>query len=301
MRWRLTLGPVLIALLIGAAWADEALTGLPAPSPLKTILPRLTTLPPGLLLLLIAVVLNCLAVRELVRIMRDNGIRASKRVASLAALSGLLVPAFVPGAMPGPSAVALLSTVAVAVLLVSLAYYSRRRTFEGIVAAAGGTMLMFVYPGLMFGFLLAIRRNHSAWMLLWIVLLTKACDSGAYFAGTALGRHKLIVWLSPGKTWEGLIGGLIAGAAAGIFGLWLLERYAPQPGMPPLWTGALAGVLFGIVGQTGDLVASLFKRDAGLKDSGTLLPGFGGVVDLLDSPLLVAPLAYWWLAAFQHP
>jgi phosphatidate cytidylyltransferase len=163
----------------------------------------------------------------------------------------------------------------------------------GVVASAGGTLLAFVYLGLMSGFLLAIRREHSVWVLAWVILTTKACDIGAYFAGRSLGRHKLISWLSPGKTWEGLAGGLVASAVIGAAGLALVRRV--EPGLPPWWTGFIAGALFGLTGQFGDLIESLFKRDAGIKDASSVLPGFGGVLDVLDSPLMVAPVAYWWL------
>jgi phosphatidate cytidylyltransferase len=146
----------------------------------------------------------------------------------------------------------------------------------------------------MFGFVLAIRRHHSVWLLLWIVLTTKSSDIGAFATGKAMGRHKLILWLSPGKTWEGLIGGVVLSAAVGAAGLWVLGHW-PSEAVPAPWTGAFAGVLFGLTGVVGDLIASLFKRDAGLKDAGQVLPGFGGVLDVLDSALLVAPVAFWWV------
>ena len=157
--------------------------------------------------------------------------------------------------------------------------------------------MSFVYLGLMFGFVLAIRREHSVWVLLWIILVTKSADIGAFATGKLIGRHKLILWLSPGKTWEGLIGGVVLAAAVGAAGLAALKSWGltPQETLPPAWTGAAAGVLFGLTGVLGDLIASLFKRDAGLKDASHVLPGFGGVLDVLDSALLVAPVAYWWV------
>jgi len=175
-----------------------------------------------------------------------------------------------------------------------MVFYSRKQSVEGVVAATGGTLMAFVYLGLMFGFLLAIRRHHSVWTVLWVLLVTKSCDIGAYFTGRAIGRHKLIAWLSPGKTWEGLMGGLVLAAGVGALGAWLLQSRGITDG-PSVGLGAFAGVLFGCVGQAGDLMASMLKRDVGVKDSGSSLPGMGGLIDVLDSPLLVFPAAYWIL------
>ncbi|MEX2219781.1 MAG: phosphatidate cytidylyltransferase [Phycisphaerales bacterium] len=301
MRKRLIFGPVLIAIVILLCWADQRIEGAALAPWLRPLFLGRDTAPPGTLLFLVGIALSWLAARELVRIMRDNGIKAAKRITTTAAVAGLLVSAAIPDAWPAARAAAAVSTAAVAVFVISLLYYTRNRTFEGIVGASGGTMLAFVYLGLMFGFLLAIRREHTVWVLLWVIFSTKNCDTGAYFTGKAVGRRKLIVWLSPGKTWEGLAGGVALASLTGFIGLWLIRELggANPATIPPLWTGLIAGALFGLTGQAGDLIASLFKRDAGLKDSSHLLPGFGGVLDVIDSPLLVAPVAYWWLAAIH--
>jgi phosphatidate cytidylyltransferase len=118
------------------------------------------------------------------------------------------------------------------------------------------------------------------------------CDTGAYFTGRSLGKHKLILWLSPGKTWEGLVGGIALASVFGVLGVWLGAVSQPKY---PIALGLATGVVFALLGQAGDLMMSLLKRDAGIKDSGRSLPGFGGILDVLDSPLLVAPFAYWWL------
>lgn len=298
LKQRLLLGPVLIVALVALAWADRGLERSAWPSWLDWLDTR-SAFPPGVVLFAACVLLSVLASRELARILRDKGIQASKRILTLAALAGLLVSCVVPSGLPAPKAVALVSTVAIVVLMVSLLYHSRHKTVQGAVASAGGTLLAFVYLGLLFGFLLAIRREHTVWLLLWVLLVTKSSDIGAYFTGRAIGRHKLILWLSPGKTWEGLAGGCAMAAGVGVVGLLVLDALAVEP-VPPAWSGLAAGVLFGLTGQLGDLTASLFKRDAGIKDSGRSLPGFGGVLDVIDSPLLVAPVAYWWIA-MVHP
>lgn len=297
LRYRLVLGPILIAALVGALALDQWMQGAPLPAWAAMVAPDPPIVPPGSIMFVGMAAIAFLAARELARILRDKGIAASTVVTCGAAMMGLVVSCLVPSALSSATAVAIVSSAASLVLLVALTYYARNKSFQGVVAAAGGTLLAFVYLGLMFGFILATRREHSAWTVLWVLLVPKAYDTGAYFSGRAFGRHKLIPWLSPGKTWEGLAGGTIASAALGTLGLMLL-RNQDNPNLPGPVAGAVACAIFGLVGQGGDLVASLFKRDAGIKDSGDVLPGFGGVLDVVDSPLLVAPVAYWWLAMF---
>jgi phosphatidate cytidylyltransferase len=128
-----------------------------------------------------------------------------------------------------------------------------------------------------------------------VILTTKSCDTGAYFTGRLLGRHRMIPWLSPGKTWEGLAGGVATAILVGMILAALSRRFLEIPDQVPWWIGALGGLLFGVFGQLGDLAMSLLKRGAGVKDSSKILPGLGGVLDVLDSPLMGAPVAYWLL------
>ncbi|MEN0021134.1 MAG: phosphatidate cytidylyltransferase, partial [Planctomycetota bacterium] len=165
---------------------------------------------------------------------------------------------------------------------------------DGTIATAGSALLIFAYPGLAMGCFLAIRHEHSAWILLWIFATTKSSDIGAYFTGKAIGRRKLIPWLSPGKTWEGLFGGIAFASAVGALGAWLLQANL-DPQAPSPWIGLLLGAIIAVLGQLGDLAASMFKRDAGVKDSGSRIPGFGGLLDLADSTLIVGVAAYWTL------
>ena len=300
MKARLLLGPVLIAMLVLGLWADDALNTMATPQFVQHWWPARSHYPPGVVIFIVSFVLAIIAARELAMFLMRKGIVASKRVMVFAAGLGMIVSCLVPSGIPSQVAVMLESSVAALLLVLSLAYFSRKKNTEGVIAGAGGVLLSYVYLGLMFGFLLAIRREHSAWVVLWVLAVTKMCDIGAYFTGRAVGRHKLIPWLSPGKTWEGLAGGVVASALSAWGGQALLVRTGVEFHLEAI-PAACVGGLFAVVGQFGDLLESLMKRDAGTKDSGSGVPGFGGVLDLLDSPILVAPVAYWILVWSSNP
>lgn len=297
MGKRLLFGPVMIALLIAGLFLDHMVTSRALPAAVADVLPESWSTgnwPPGTILLPIVLALVALAAREMAALLEAEGIEGSKRMATFAAVVGVLVSCLVPAAFTVTTAVAIVSTAAVAVLVTAMAFYSRHKSVEGVIAATGGVLLSFVYLGLMAGFLLAIRREFEVVVLGWVILMVKACDIGAYFTGKAIGKHKLIPWLSPGKTWEGLWGGVTLSALVGVFGAMLVARVTGDD-VPAWWACALLGATLGVVGQAGDLLESLLKRDAGKKDSGGSIPGFGGILDVLDSPLLAAPVAFWWL------
>jgi phosphatidate cytidylyltransferase len=128
--------------------------------------------------------------------------------------------------------------------------------------------------------------------LLYFVLVTKFSDSGAYVIGSLIGRHKMIPRISPGKTWEGF-GGAIAGSvlASIVFVHFFRDKI---PGMTSLHA-ILLGVILAVAAVVGDLIESIFKREAGVKDSGHFFPGIGGILDLLDSLLFNAPIMYLYL------
>ncbi|HPF38179.1 MAG TPA: phosphatidate cytidylyltransferase [Phycisphaerae bacterium] len=179
----------------------------------------------------------------------------------------------------------------------------RRRRTEGASGAMGATLLSILYLGLLGQFLVRIRMFGpvgSTWLLLYVVATVKVCDIGAFFTGMAIGRHKMIEWLSPKKTLEGLAGGVAASIAVAVLTPIIVDRLAPASSalrglFPSLAVATIFGLLMAIVGQGGDLVESLFKRDAKAKDSANAIPAFGGVLDVLDSPLWAAPVAWWLL------
>jgi len=128
--------------------------------------------------------------------------------------------------------------------------------------------------------------------VLYFILVTKCSDVGAYVTGSLIGRHKMIPRISPGKTWEGFAGAIVISTGASLlFAHFLGHRLE---GMSILHA-TLLGILLSVAAVVGDLIESLFKREAGTKDSGRLFPGIGGILDLLDSLLFNAPLMYLYL------
>ncbi len=182
------------------------------------------------------------------------------------------------------------------------------RGTENALVNLSVTIFIIFYAGGLAGFMSKLRMEvggqSGVAVLLFSVFLVKMTDTGAYFAGRFLGRHKMIAWLSPKKTWEGFAGGMVVTVACALaVGYWLHasgfvrieERY-----MPYRWALIVLGLLLGIFSVAGDLCESLLKRDAAVKDSGKSLPGMGGVLDVLDSPLLAAPVAWlYWTRLFH--
>jgi len=171
-----------------------------------------------------------------------------------------------------------------------------RAPAEKPLGAAGVTLLAVVYTGVLPAFLIGIRHlSHperswaGAWLVFFPLVVTWVCDTAAMFGGKALGGPKLAPTISPGKTRSGAAAGVVGGLLmAPIFGTLVFPRVGLHI---PLWQLlVLAGVL-SIVGQIGDLAESLFKREAGVKDSSHLIPGHGGVLDRFDSLYFVIPVA----------
>jgi phosphatidate cytidylyltransferase len=157
-----------------------------------------------------------------------------------------------------------------------------------------GVLLSFVVQLRLLDLQPDMRPGWGVPALASLVIVVKMCDTGAYTAGRLFGRHKMAPVLSPGKTIEGAAGGLVFSVlgAWAAFG-WLLPAMATPLSASQLWLRwLLFGLLVGATGMLGDLAESLMKRDLGRKDSGAWVPGFGGVLDILDSILIGAPVAY---------
>jgi len=200
--------------------------------------------------------------------------------------AGLGMHPLVPEALP----------LALAILLVGLAWSPFARS-EKPLHSLGATVLGALYPTALLAFLTALRVARGPevgdveafYLTLTVFVLVWATDILAYYTGKSLGRHKLAPSVSPKKTWEGSIGGAL-GALLAAVGLKL--TLLPFLAWPHLVAVALC---CGIVSQLGDLAESRFKRSVGVKDSGTLLPGHGGVLDRFDAMILAAPLVYLYL------
>lgn len=173
----------------------------------------------------------------------------------------------------------------------------RRRDSSQTIVGISTALFGIFYVSWLFSFLIKLRflRGPSLpggeWLVALLLLTTKAGDIGAYAVGSLLGRHRLISRVSPSKTWEGTIGGLAFSVTAAL-------------ALQPVFSGIpvrhllILGLLLGVAGQLGDLSESLIKRDCQVKDSGALLPGMGGILDVLDSLLFTSPICYFYIRKF---
>jgi phosphatidate cytidylyltransferase len=170
----------------------------------------------------------------------------------------------------------------------------RFRQPGGITGNLAAAVFTLVYVGLMFAVLIQLRLLWGLAAIAALVIPVKMGDTGAYTVGRLFGQHKMTPLLSPKKTWEGAIGHLSwAGLSAWATFTWLLPALQLSSSVPAAWRTLLLGLLLGVVGMLGDLAESLLKRDVGCKDSSRWMPGFGGVLDILDSILLAAPVAWF--------
>ncbi len=182
--------------------------------------------------------------------------------------------------------------------LIQATYRKAYHTIENLST----TLFIIFYVGVLSGFFVKLRMEvggaEGIIVTLFSVFVVKMTDVGAYFVGSALGRHKMIAWLSPRKTWEGFVGGfVVAMVVAWAIGYPLCMSgwidWPFHPAAAHVWM-IIFGLVMGAFAIAGDLCASLLKRDAAMKDSGTTLGGLGGVLDVMDSPLLAAPAAWFF-------
>ncbi len=200
------------------------------------------------------------------------------------------------GAVSASGAITLILAVVVPMLYF---LFRHRMTGEQLAVDTGtvakritGTIMGIVYAGLLLTFLAVLKRSdpeHGAATVLIVLIVAWVADTGGYFAGRFLGKTKLYPAVSPKKTWAGAWGGL-AGSVVGLIVLKL--TYAEWMTWVDVFAIAIPG---GMLGQMGDLSESLIKRSTGVKDSGALLPGHGGILDRMDAVLFIAPYVYAYL------
>jgi phosphatidate cytidylyltransferase len=301
LRQRLTYGTLMMAVLLGLLYLDYWIEQRTRGS-VRTPTRDFGLAGVGVLLLLIFLLPGATA--EVSRLFVAENIKPYRFLAGMG--SGLLaIHAFLTQFpwFQHIAASTLAFIIVFTMILAAIRRASGRHTEEAIARMAG-TVLAMLYLGGLAWFLIALRVKHSTEVhgfqgstqaVVMILLVVKSTDIGAYFGGRYLGKHKLIPWLSPGKTWEGLFAGL---ATAAIVGL-ACSLIWPVALSTITWPKAiLFGIVIGGVGQAGDLLESLMKRDAQVKDSGNIIPGFGGLLDVIDSPLLAAPAAYLLFSLF---
>lgn len=288
LHQRLITGAVLIAGLLALLWFDARFECYQ--SCFTEDLPWWTGGANGLVLAAAAIVLLApVAGAELARMLRGMGVAAPTWLTMLAAVLGVVAMRLAAKAPSAAASAGILGSAVWLVVCLALVVHARHRRVEGVAAASAGTLLSFAYIGVMLGVWLLVRREVDAWVVAGAILTIKSSDSGAYFTGMSIGRHKLIPWLSPGKTWEGLAGGVVGAAAVGAALAWWSTALPAESSHVPVWLGAVGGAVLGLIAPFGDLAESLFKRSAGVKDSGKALPGMGGALDVFDSVLLAGP------------
>ncbi|MCB9849951.1 MAG: phosphatidate cytidylyltransferase [Phycisphaerales bacterium] len=313
MNTRIFYGTLAIVMVLALVWLDAWFA---RNAPLSSALLARGSMVPLTIAALCG--FSCL---ELASMLRHAGVTPYARWAALCCMalvvapwigaSGLLGPAFSESmhAQMFVAAAGLLGAGFIAVL--------RHDVQNGLMNIAG-TWLLIGYLGVLPSFLTILRCDlpgeHGAWIVLTLVLICKFCDIGAYFVGTAIGRHRLIPAVSPKKSVEGLLGGITASCGLALL-FWYLQQSAqnaaaasPDPTHPgflavvtvlfkhlTVTQTLILGAVMAIVGQAGDLIESVFKRSAGAKDSGAVLPSFGGIFDMIDSPVAIAPFAWFLL------
>jgi phosphatidate cytidylyltransferase len=243
------------------------------------------------LFVLLAIAAMVLGLYEFWFLARKKDVRADV-VVGYAAAAGLFV-AFLLGDQE------LLLFVIILLVIATLAAAALRGApFDNMMSSVGVTVLGVLYIVFLGGHLVAVRTEFrqplAADLLSFFFLVIMGSDTGAYYTGRLLGKHKLAPAISPGKTWEGAIGGMVTSVAmASISHYWFFPELSLKAGI------ALA-VVMNVLGVVGDLSESALKRAAGAKDAAKILPGHGGLLDRLDSLLFNAPVIYYFARLYFH-
>jgi phosphatidate cytidylyltransferase len=282
LRWRLLLGALLIAALVGLLWVD-------------------TIVWPGLCVFALAIVIGALASHEMASLVSATGYEPLLGViygGNLLIIASNAIPLFMPTAddQPIDRLGWPLLAFAVSVLAAMIGEISRYREGSKAIVNLSLAVLSMVYVGLFLSFALQLRMlggpTTGMVALVALLLTVKMGDTGAYTVGRLIGRHKMAPALSPGKTMEGAAGAIAFACLGAWFALTCLPVWMHANPLDRIWAWPLFGVAVGGAGLMGDLAESLLKRDVGVKDSSAWMPGFGGILDMVDSILFAAPVAY---------
>jgi len=274
LRWRLLLGTLLVAAIIALGWLDAGAAT------------------PGIWLVPVALGVALLSSQETLELLTPAGPRFPSWPVHLGNLL-LVLAAWLPIAFGWPAGPYLTASLFVAVWLLFLVGVAQYEGPGGNAARLAAAVLAVVYVGLFLAFAVELRMRWGVGALASLVVVVKMGDTGAYTVGRLIGRHKMAPKLSPGKTLEGAAGALAFAAIGSCVTFALIGGPAGQGSMVLKWLGWIGfGVLVGAAGMFGDLAESFLKRDAGVKDSSRWMPGFGGVLDIMDSILLAAPVAW---------
>jgi phosphatidate cytidylyltransferase len=289
LRWRLGLGGLLIAALAGVLWLD------------------VHCVPPAAWLFGLVVLVALAGAQEVISLLAAAGLRPLAPViygGTLLVLASNAVPLFwsnVTDQSPLERLGWPLLAFTLSMLAALVGEMWRYRKPGGVMVNVALATFGIAYVGLLLSFSLQLRvlsgPNEGIVALAALVIVVKMGDTGAYTTGRLVGRHKMAPSISPGKTIEGGAGALAFACLGAWFSFHVLPQWingTPLQQHPQSWL--LFGMVVGGAGLIGDLAESMFKRDVGSKDSSNWLPGFGGVLDLLDSILFAAPFAYaCWL------
>ena len=294
LKKRLITGTILSLAIIGLFIADNRIEEISA---LQDIMSRISESAnlAGLLLALLAMTIAPFIAIELSAISNGINVRPNVIISWLLLELWICLFFFLPSSIDATYLLALFSSVFLVGFLLPIILSAKNKDLSGSVASASFTVATSTYVAVGVGFLLLIRQEHDALWILGIIAIVKMCDIGAFFIGCNFGKHKLIPLVSPKKTWEGLIGGLLVAMLTAIGLSKLNNIYLIEEPEISLAQASLLGLTLGLLGQLGDLLISVFKRDSRIKDTAAVLPGMGGVLDVIDSLLIVGPISYWLL------
>jgi len=246
---------------------------------------------PPVATLILAVAAAGAAGVELCGLSRSEDAQPSPLLAAASA-GATVVAVAAPVVWPDVSGHVLLAMIIGVTIASALFVLATTRPGPGVLPAMAALLMASVYVGLPLGVLVIIRAETGAAAIAWLIAVIATSDTAQYYAGTTFGRRKLAPVVSPGKTIEGAIGGLVAAPLAG-------AALAGFVGNGATFTSAIAAaglaLILAMFGVTGDLFESLLKRSAGAKDSSALIPGHGGVLDRIDAYLFAAPVMYLFL------